>query len=239
MISTQEEWWRLGSRAWLGGQKKLFRKRRRPSTHTYIQTHTQTKKSNRDLKSKRFEQIDNVVMCCSVLQWGAVYCSVQCVAVSRRFFSGVQCVETGGNNVHAYSRACTRMHIIRGWESKKKTCQESIRKEQAISQRRIRQLHEYLYVAWHNIICRIRPYTTYVCFITLCVVAMLFEAYSTYNCFLSDIHMFLKEHIFQTTYSVQQHIMLNNIIFSITYICFYSAYICHIILSDICMSYIV
>jgi len=48
-------------------------------------------------------------------------------------------------------------------------------------------------------------------FITLSAHDMLFKAYLTYICFLSDIYMFLKENIFSTTYSVQQHIIPHNI----------------------------
>ena len=100
-------------------------------------------------------------------------------------------------------------------------------------------------------ICRLTQYhTSYKAlydkkyFIALPVHVMLFKAYPTYICFLSHIYLFLKEHIFPMTYSVQQHIILNNKFSSTTYffiqhvclirhtglttyVCFWITYICH------------
>ena len=55
------------------------------------------------------------------------------------------------------------------------------------------KLHEYLNVAEQNIISYKVLYDMYV--MTLSCVVMLFKAYPTYICFLSDIRMFLIQHI--------------------------------------------
>jgi len=71
----------------------------------------------------------------------------------------------------------------------------------------------HLKITWVSICCLTkhyrlyRPYTTYICSITLCVHVMLFKAYPTYICFLSDKYMFLSDIFFE------QHILFNNILY--------------------------